>query len=671
MKINSFILICITLIFSCEKNKGDAVLNTNTIVSASYKKLNPSQKIKFLDSISPLVSNKQIDSKDLTFLFDISAEYYYLKKTQKSLAISKKIQAFTKQAKDSLNLGRALYYMGDCYIEINKDSAFYYYKEAEKIFALLNNKDRLAKIYFNKAYLLFYEGNYIESESEIIKALNQLKYLKNYELEYMCYSLQGSNHTELEEYDKALTYYNLATEALVKLNKIQKPNEEYYYINSIDKCNIYDKKGWYDKSIFELSKICNPVLKQKNLYLYSTVLGNLAYAHMKKGNYALANKYFTEALSLTKNAKYTHSYLYKAINYGEYLYLTHQNDRAKHILQEAVLIARKIKNNKELLKSLDLLAKIDKKNSSHYKSLYIKINDSLIKKQRINRNKFARIEYETTLIEEKNKVLSKNNFFLLLSIALSIIIFLCVTLLFYRKAKTKEIKLIKERNTASEELVELINTFQESIVKAKLIEQERIAKELHDGIMNQLYGVRLKLGLLNENKTDEGVEKRVRYIKELQKIETEIRAISHDLKNDTSLQLTDFAFLIHNLIATNNEYNTTTFTCELSNDINWNQYSSTSKLNIYRIIQEAFLNVNKHANAAHCSLKVKEKAGELLVTIADDGIGFDKNSIKSGIGIANIIDRAKNCNAIITIDSSVKNGTVLAFRLKKQIIATN
>ena len=81
--------------------------------------------------------------------------------------------------KDSVNIGRALYYIGDCYLENQKDSAYYYYKESEKIFRKINNSDRLAKVLYNKAYLLYYEGNYVESEIEVIKALNLLKNGKN------------------------------------------------------------------------------------------------------------------------------------------------------------------------------------------------------------------------------------------------------------------------------------------------------------------------------------------------------------------------------------------------------------------------------------------------------------------------------------------------------------
>ena len=189
-----------------------------------------------------------VDSLRMNQLFSLSSEYYFLKDNRKSFKLTKDAFEIAKQTKDSFSMGRALYYMSDCFRESNKDSAFYYLKQSEKIYLLINNEDRLAKVHYNKAYLLFYEGNYTESEIEVIKALNYLKKGNNLELMYMCNSLQGSNHTELEEYDKALDYFKQASSVLKRMQRLGLNVEEIYsydLVNTIDICNIYDKKGEY------------------------------------------------------------------------------------------------------------------------------------------------------------------------------------------------------------------------------------------------------------------------------------------------------------------------------------------------------------------------------------------------------------------------------------------
>jgi signal transduction histidine kinase len=78
----------------------------------------------------------------------------------------------------------------------------------------------------------------------------------------------------------------------------------------------------------------------------------------------------------------------------------------------------------------------------------------------------------------------------------------------------------------------LLKAHQIQVGQAKEMEQNRISRELHDGVMNKLYGVRLKLGILNNSDEEAIKEKRLDCIDVLQEIESEIRAISHDLHSE-------------------------------------------------------------------------------------------------------------------------------------------
>lgn len=70
----------------------------------------------------------------------------------------------------------------------------------------------------------------------------------------------------------------------------------------------------------------------------------------------------------------------------------------------------------------------------------------------------------------------------------------------------------------------LIKEFQFGLVQAKEEEQSRISKELHDGIVNQIYAIRMVLDTLNDEDDEFTKERRVVYIKELHKVESEIRS---------------------------------------------------------------------------------------------------------------------------------------------------
>lgn len=656
-----------TFIFLSCNNKETS--NSKSISTLFEKNKNLSQQYKndYLDSIFLESNEITNDSTKLKTLFEIAAEYYYLENNTSSLKVSNKAYTTSVILKDSINMGRALYYIGDCYLDFQKDSAYYYYKESEKIFRKINNSDRLAKVLYNKAYLLYYEGNYVESEIEVIKALNLLKNGKNLLYQYRCYSLQGSNLLELGEYDKALEYFDLSAAVLnqMKKNDIDKDTfYDYEITNTIDLCTAYDKKGEYAESI----KLLKEVIKKGNFINYSklhySILGNLAYSLMKNNQYEESRKYFVESIKLANNKNDKLGYLYKIIDFGEYHLLTKDTLKAKGLFNEALQLSKKLNNGKEILKSLDFLSVADKTNASNYKTEYIRINDSIIKKQRENREKFARIEYETEKVEEANKVLSNKNLLLLLGLTITVVVFLIVLMIRNRIARKKELYLVQQKEKASEELSNITKEFQFGLVKAKEQEQDRISKELHDGIVNQIYGIRMILGSLNKNTDEESQKKRSEYLKELHKLETEIRALSHDLNSDFSKYVGEFKFLLEQLIQKNNEIGNTIFDLDISSTIDWNTYSPLIKINIYRILQELLQNVNKYAEAKNCFIKITKLKNNLIVEVKDDGKGFDVKNLSTGIGINNIKERAKTINADLIIESNNSEGSRFHITIK-------
>lgn len=656
-------LIFIVLFYSCS-DKHD-VNSSQFDLPKNYNSLSIKNKHKALHKEFLKITLQNNDTSKVNALLKLSNAYYYIGDYKLSIKVSKEISPIAESIGDTLNLAKSLYYIGDCFMDSQKDSAYYYYKESEKIFKKINNHDRLAKVYFNKAYLLYYEGNYAESEIEVIKALSLLHNSKKLKRLYSCYSLQGSNHLELGEYDKALEYFNLSTAILNQMKKEGLEKDAYYdyeITNTIDLCIAYDKKGEYSKSI----KLLKEIIEKGNFKNYSklhySVFGNLAYSLMKNNQYEESRKYFIESIKLAKTQKDNLGYLYKIIDFGEYHLVTKDTLNAKQLFEEAYLLSKKLNNGKEILKSLDFLSKADKSNAAIYNSEYIRINDSIVKKQRENREKFARIEYETDKVVEENKILSDKILLLLLGLTITIVIFLIILIIRDKISRKKEAQLIQEKKLADEELLNLTKEFQSGLIEARIEEQNRISKELHDGIVNQIYGIRMILGSLNNKDDEETQKKRFGYIKELQKLESEIRTLSHELSTDFSMSVGEFPFLIEQLMNKNNAIGSTNFSSTIQSSIDWSQYSSVAKINLYRIIQELLLNVNKYAEAENCSLEVSELNKQLVIVLKDDGKGFNFDTKNSGIGLKNCKERAKAINAQIDIQSNINAGTVITIK---------
>jgi signal transduction histidine kinase len=125
----------------------------------------------------------------------------------------------------------------------------------------------------------------------------------------------------------------------------------------------------------------------------------------------------------------------------------------------------------------------------------------------------------------------------------------------------------------------------------------------------------------------------------------------------------ELPFLIEQLIVKNNEIGYTNFSYTIQSSIDWVKYSSIVKINLYRIIQELLLNVNKYAEAKKCSLEIHELNQQLVILLKDDGKGFHSTTETSGIGLKNCKKRANTINAQIDIQSNINVGTTITIKL--------
>ncbi len=379
---------------------------------------------------------------------------------------------------------------------------------------------------------------------------------------------------------------------------------------------------------------------------------------MKFGILNGIEKSFRESLELSKQNNQQNNVMYQLINLGEYYSITKDTASSIHYLKEANAMAIKLKAVGEIKSTLKLLSEIDLHNNRLYNQQYISITDSLNKAQRINRNRYARIEYETSVVENKNRDLVAENLYLIIgSIA---IVLLLVLLIIYRylQHQKKEIVNKRQQQKAEEEIFELLKEYQINLTQAKELEQNRISKELHDSVMNKLYGVRLQLGMLNEGDTQDVKQKRSDYIDILQEIEREIRSISHDLHNETFETHFDYKNLLVDIIIQHNQISNTHFSFECEDEFRWDAIDSLVKIAIYRIIQEALRNVIKYAKAKNCKVTLSDGDNKLRLSIEDDGNGFDASqSENAGIGLKNMKERATQLNASFKITSQIAQGT--------------
>jgi signal transduction histidine kinase len=377
---------------------------------------------------------------------------------------------------------------------------------------------------------------------------------------------------------------------------------------------------------------------------------------MKNGELEGVESLLIEALNISLKSGDPTNTFYKFINLGEYYLKVKDTAKSRDFLNKALVLGKKIKASNELKLVYDLLSKAEPQKDSYYKGKIIRLTDSLAVVQRKNRNKYARIEYETSVVEDANKELSNRNLYLIIGV----VVLAGALGIRYVLGQRKELTYRKRLQEAELELFDLMRSSQMALHSVREEEQNRISMELHDNILNKIYGARLQLGMYNAVASPEAEEKRSKQIDNLQAIEQEIRGIAYNLRTDMVVSHFDYSDLLKSCVQQVNAIGETEYYFVCDPNIDWESISGLVKITIYRILQEALSNVVKYAEATECYISISQiDFHALLFSISDNGKGFDETQIAKGIGIKNMRDRACLVKADFSIKSVVGVSTTI------------
>ena len=86
---------------------------------------------------------------------------------------------------------------------------------------------------------------------------------------------------------------------------------------------------------------------------------------------------------------------------------------------------------------------------------------------------------------------------------------------------------------------------------------------------------------------------------------------------------------------------------------------------LYRVTQESLQNVIKHSGATSAHVHIKMADGEILLTISDNGEGFDPKAAKAkeSLGLISIDERVRAVNGAVRIVSAIRSGTKIEARV--------
>lgn len=199
----------------------------------------------------------------------------------------------------------------------------------------------------------------------------------------------------------------------------------------------------------------------------------------------------------------------------------------------------------------------------------------------------------------------------------------------------------------------------EEVIVAQEKEREEIGHELHDNVNQVLTTVKLYLELAQHSPEtrEELISKSMQLV---MKCITEIRSLSHDLSAPTlgTRSLIDSIYALTETIA-----NSTGIKILFDHSSCYTSLAMNQKLAIYRITQEQLNNIVKHSKATTVSIVLSQTDKHTILTIKDNGKGFNTFEKRNGIGLNNIISRAKVFDGKVNIESAPGKGCLLMVTL--------
>jgi len=565
------------------------------------------------------------------------------------------------------------------------------------------SKDSLLVLQFNKSDSLFQEKSYSSALKIALDVLEQAKSKNDIEMTSNTNYLIGKIWYESRSFEKAISSFKLSLDGFTEILKkeggfeksIDKNFEDHLFLeNNYNIGRSYhklyeiwrqdpksEKKQIYkDSTLLFYRKIINSnSLKKDVTLLKSKTYNNLSGIYVRDSLYSKAEDYALKSLEMKK--KFGDQYLiasgYNALS--NIHFYREEYDKSKIALFKGLEALDRIKGEKAdgiraglYLNIAFSMYKLKDYKAYEYQEFSWNISDDL--KDKYNERKVAEIyanknfevgmkegilQEEIKLLEQKDKTWGVT------VLSISILIILIGTVAYFKfRQKNLSLKISRNELIQQQKIEKLKSESQIRILNAtidgKESERKQIAETLHDSVSTLLSSANLHLQACRSQfngSTPVEIEKSQKIITEAS---DKIRDLSHTLVSSVLLKFG----LQYSLKDMADKYSNSQI--EIKTDISdLRRYDQSFEIKTYNIIQEFINNILKHSKASKAELTLYEEDQKLMLSINDNGQGFDKDIIpeKDGLGINQIDARIKMMQGKFTIESSEGNGTKIAVEL--------
>ncbi len=203
-----------------------------------------------------------------------------------------------------------------------------------------------------------------------------------------------------------------------------------------------------------------------------------------------------------------------------------------------------------------------------------------------------------------------------------------------------------------------------SLLTAQEEERRRVARDLHDDVCQQLASLAFDLDSLFATPPPQDIQARLRALRtRLVKTMEETRDIAHRLHSSS---IVDDLGLVSSLVALCKEFSEREgIDAEFRGDVPPDSIPREIASCLYLVAQEGLRNVAKHSNAKHVSVSLSWRETSVVLSLDDDGSGFDTEMVrgKGGLGLISMEERARSVNGRLSTTSRPGHGARITLQV--------
>ena len=224
-------------------------------------------------------------------------------------------------------------------------------------------------------------------------------------------------------------------------------------------------------------------------------------------------------------------------------------------------------------------------------------------------------------------------------------------------------QLTRQLNRMAEQMQILLQTRQKL---AALEERNRLARDLHDSVKQQVFALAMQIGAA-KTLLGRDPEKAQTYLNEAENLvhqaQQELTALIRELR-PVALEGKGFVVALKELVTQWTNQTGIAANLQVEGDGN---LPFTVEEALFRIAQEALANIARHSHASTVQLRLTFSQDSVTLTISDNGQGFDATATHNhGIGLHSMRERMKMLGGEVDIQSKPGQGTVITARYEKQ-----